>query len=143
MSVYYFAIVGATDNPIYEADITPSSRSSTLIDISRRDDHKHLNQFITHAALDVVEEIQWTSQAMYLKSIDRFNEFFVSSFVTAGNVKLMLLHDQKSEDSIKNFFNEIYELYIKILMNPFYEKNFPITSQQFDVRVKAVARRFL
>lgn len=26
----------------------------------------------------------------------------------------MLLHDQKSEDSIKNFFNEIYELYVKV-----------------------------
>ncbi|KAI7868746.1 trafficking protein particle complex protein 2 [Spinellus fusiger] len=136
MSVYYFAIVGATDNPIYEADIMPSRNIS-------RDDHKHLNQFITHAALDVVEEIQWTTQAMYLKSIDKFNEYFVSSFVTAGNVKFMLLHDQKSEDSIKNFFHEVYELYIKVLLNPFYEKNHPITSQSFDMKVKAVTRRFL
>ncbi|CAO3638440.1 unnamed protein product [Cunninghamella echinulata] len=148
MAAYYFAIVGATDNPIYETEIIPSSRLSSLtipIDVLfiGNDDHKHLNQFIVHAALDVVEEVQWNTQAMYLKSIDRFNEHYVSCFVTAGNVKLMLLHDQKSEDSIKNFFNEVYEQYIKILMNPFYEKNSTITSPPFDNRVKMIARRFL
>ncbi|CAO3614142.1 unnamed protein product [Cunninghamella blakesleeana] len=131
MSAYYFAIVGATDNPIYETEIIPSSRSSSTM-IPTGD-----------AALDVVEEVQWNTQAMYLKSIDKFNEHYVSCFVTAGNVKLMLLHDQKSEDSIKNFFNEVYEQYIKILMNPFYEKNSTITNSQFDNRVKMIARRFL
>ncbi|KAI8642347.1 trafficking protein particle complex subunit 2 protein TRAPPC2P1-like protein [Parasitella parasitica] len=139
MSNYYFAIVGATDNPIYETEIVPSSRSSAF----QRDDHKHLNQFIIHAALDVVEEYQWNTTAMYLKSIDRFNEFFVSCFVTAGSVKFMLLHDQKSEDSIKQFFTEVYELYVKVLMNPFYEKNSTITNPSFDNRIKLVARRFL
>ncbi|KAI8970290.1 mbp-1 interacting protein-2a [Mycotypha africana] len=144
MSSYYFAIVGATDNPIYETELIPSSRSSAFMDAHRqRDDHKHLNQFIIHAALDVVEEFQWSTNAMYLKSIDRFNEFFVSCFVTAGNVKFMLLHDQKSEDSIKQFFNEVYELYVKVLMNPFYEKNTTITNSSFDNRIKLISRRFL
>lgn len=35
MSNYYFVIVGATDNPIYESEIIPSSRSSAFIDPSR------------------------------------------------------------------------------------------------------------
>lgn len=35
MSNYYFAIVGATDNPIYETEIVPSSRSSAFIDSNR------------------------------------------------------------------------------------------------------------
>ena len=38
----------------------------------------------------------------------------ISTFLTAGNVKLMLLHSGKSEDSIKNFFNDVYELYVKV-----------------------------
>lgn len=71
----------------------------------------------------------------------------------------MLLHDQKSEDSIKAFFTEVYELYIKVLvfinflfiiltfykvlMNPFYEKNSTITTPSFDNRIKLIARRYL
>lgn len=66
-----------------------------------------------------------------------------SYLINMIDVKFMLLHDQKSEDSIKSFFTEVYELYIKILMNPFYEKNAPIANPSFDNRVKLVARRFL
>ncbi|KAI9276561.1 hypothetical protein BY458DRAFT_505356 [Sporodiniella umbellata] len=35
MSNYYFVIVGATDNPIYEAELTPSSRSNAFSDANR------------------------------------------------------------------------------------------------------------
>lgn len=38
----------------------------------------------------------------------------MSTYVTAGQAKLMLLHDLKSEDGIKNFFQEVHELYIKV-----------------------------
>jgi len=38
----------------------------------------------------------------------------VSTFLTAGNVKLMLLHTGKSEDAIRNFFQDVYELYVKV-----------------------------
>ena len=42
------------------------------------------------------------------------NQQLVSTFLTAGHIKFMLLHGGKSEDSIKNFFNEVYELYVKV-----------------------------
>ena len=42
------------------------------------------------------------------------NQQQVSTFLTAGHIKFMLLHGGKSEDSIKNFFNEVYELYVKV-----------------------------
>jgi hypothetical protein len=38
----------------------------------------------------------------------------VSTFLTAGNIKFILLHAGKSEDTIRNFFNEVYELYVKV-----------------------------
>jgi trafficking protein particle complex subunit 2 len=34
--------------------------------------------------------------------------------MTAGNIKFMLLHSGRNEDSIKNFFQEVYELYVKV-----------------------------
>eukprot|EP00270_Netrium_digitus_P006432 TRINITY_DN18913_c0_g1_i1.p1 TRINITY_DN18913_c0_g1~~TRINITY_DN18913_c0_g1_i1.p1 ORF type:complete len:136 (-),score=15.48 TRINITY_DN18913_c0_g1_i1:147-554(-) len=129
-----FVIVGNNDSPLYEADVGS---------IVRRDETAHLQQFILHAALDVVEERVWSTNSMYLKVVDKFNDLQVSVYVTAGQTKLMLLHDSRNEDGIRNFFQEVHELYIKILCNPLHIPGSRIVSPQFDARVRALAKRHL
>jgi hypothetical protein len=111
--------------------------------MGQKDEAAHLHQFILHASLDIVQDVVWTTNAMYLKLVDKFNDLLVSVYVTAGHTRLMLLHDSRNEDGIKNFFQEVHELYIKMLLNPLYVPGSHITSPFFDTRVRTLARKYL
>ncbi|RDX78801.1 trs20 [Mucuna pruriens] len=106
-----FIIVSRNDIPIYEAEVGVAAK---------REDAAQLHQFILHAALDIVQDLAWTTSAMYLKSVDRFNELVVSVF-----------------------FQEVHELYIKTLLNPLYLPGSRVTSSHFDTKVRALARKYL
>ncbi|OAY68599.1 Trafficking protein particle complex subunit 2 [Ananas comosus] len=99
-----FVIVSRNDIPIYEAEV------------GSKEEAAHLHQFILHAALDIVQDLAWTTSAMFLKSVDRFNDLVVSVYVTAGHTRLMLLHDSRNEDGIKSFFQDVHELYLKVTL---------------------------
>ena len=61
---------------------------------------------------------------MYLKTIDKYNELSVSCLLTPSSIylildyidaKFLLLHEGKGEDSIKGFFNEVYDIFVKVI----------------------------
>eukprot|EP00442_Polarella_glacialis_P031035 CAMPEP_0115132710 /NCGR_PEP_ID=MMETSP0227-20121206/53938_1 /TAXON_ID=89957 /ORGANISM="Polarella glacialis, Strain CCMP 1383" /LENGTH=67 /DNA_ID=CAMNT_0002538601 /DNA_START=33 /DNA_END=233 /DNA_ORIENTATION=- len=56
-NVYVLIIVAKDDNPVYEADLST---------VGTREDSPHLDQFVIHAALDVVDEMVWGTSAMFL-----------------------------------------------------------------------------
>lgn len=101
----------------------------------------------------------------YLKVIDKFFSNYISCFMTGGNVKFLLLHQPSAgpatgssrsstsiaanptsaatEEAIKNFFFEVYENWIKAIMNPFYKVNMEVKSPIFRQRVVAAGRKYL
>jgi hypothetical protein len=104
-----FLIVGRNE-PLYSAEFTNANdRPSTASDSTTRQ-----NYFVMHSALDLVDKQVWTTSSMYLKVVDKVNHQLVSAFLTASHVKFLLLHQGRSDDTIKFFFQEIYELYVKV-----------------------------
>ena len=74
---YLFVIVGKNDNPVYKIEHASRPEAAT----------KHLQEFILHSSLDVIDDLIWKSTGMYFKNIDRFGENSISAFVTAGSMK--------------------------------------------------------
>lgn len=48
-----------------------------------------------------------------------------------------------TEEAIKNFFNEVYENWVKTSMSPFYKANMEIRSPVFRARVAAAGKKYL
>ena len=46
--------------------------------------------------------------------VDRFNNLFVTAFVTPGNTRFLLLHDGKNDDIIRGFYQDVYDVYLKV-----------------------------
>lgn len=62
---YYFTIIGTRDNPLFEHEFGTSKAGGD--GISRfREEARHMNQFIVHSSLDIVEEVQWGNNALYV-----------------------------------------------------------------------------
>jgi hypothetical protein len=137
-SGYYFVIVGHGDNPLFELE--NSTKTS-----DKSDDKKSLNQFVAHAALDLVDEATWQTGNLYLKTVDKFNDSTVTGFVTASHMRFLLLHDGQSRgsDTIRNFFTDMYDAFVKAALNPFYVPNTPITSIHFKRKAQQIAKKHL
>ncbi|KAK3504831.1 Sedlin [Neurospora crassa] len=95
---YYFAIIGTQDNPLFEYEFGTSKQGGDGM-ARFTEQARQLNQFIIHSSLDIVEEVQWTNGQMYLKLVDRFFTSYISCFLTASNIKFLLLHQPPSSSS--------------------------------------------
>lgn len=82
---YYFVIVGHNDQPIFEMEFPPCDPKK-----KREPDTRHLNQFIAHAALDIIDEQIITNSQMYLKVIS----FYRTCFLNLTDKRLSLYHSQ-------------------------------------------------
>lgn len=130
-STLTFVIVGANDQPVYEVDLTGPKEQQT----------QYLHQFVLHAALDAVDEAMWSTKELHLKAVDRFNNLVVTAFVTPGCARFLLLHDGRNDDAIKNFFTDVYEVYLKVMLNPLHTTTTRITNREFDRKVRLLARK--
>jgi hypothetical protein len=65
---YYFAIIGTQDNPLFEYEFGTAKQGGDGV-ARFAEQARHMNQFIVHSSLDIVEEIQWGSGQMCVKCI--------------------------------------------------------------------------
>jgi hypothetical protein len=49
-----------------------------------------------------------------LQTVDRFNNLFVTAYVTPGNARFLLLHEGKNDEAIRMFFTEVHELFLRV-----------------------------
>ena len=106
------------------------------------DNISYLHELIGYASLDFVENKEWSENKMYISQVDKFNDFYVNCFSTAGRMRFILIHKGYNDDLIKNFFNEVYENYVKTLLNPFIDKNTKILSSNFEEKIKNLMNKY-
>lgn len=76
---YYFVIVGTQDNPLFEYEFGTSKAGG---DGQARfpEQAQHMNQFIVHSSLDIVEEVQWGTSQMCVQT------YTLTSFAPEANL---------------------------------------------------------
>jgi hypothetical protein len=129
-----FMIVSPDDCQVYEMKLKKYKKEINYI-----------QELVAYASLDLVDNQEWNTNNtnMNLKKIDNFNAFQIHCFLTQGRMRFIIVHENLSEDSIKNFFYGAYLVYIKALLNPFVDKNTKIISKHFDKAISELMDKYL
>ncbi|CTQ41204.1 Sedlin N-terminal conserved region [Babesia microti strain RI] len=145
-------IVGKDDKPIFIMDMSTNGV---------RTDPPHLAQFVAYQALDNIDEVIKTSNMLFLKQVDYFDTLAVSAYITPGHCIFLLVHRNPlinpfqitpsgnvptppSQESIRLFFTELHELYVRQLINPFYTPyHTSLENNKFKNRVIALSQKHL
>ncbi|SCU81131.1 LAMI_0B04918g1_1 [Lachancea mirantina] len=165
----YFAIIGYQDNPIYEAEFPfpqlqsfpPELKelnpfilhaSLDIIDDLQWQVNPITGMSNTSSGGFLRSRHNNSNENCYLGKIDHFYGFPITSYLSYGNIRFIMIHSngtgnvnstQIDDNQVKLFYQEVHEMYIKALMNPFYKVNDPITSPVFDSRVRMLANKYL
>ncbi|KAI5955710.1 TRS20 [Candida jiufengensis] len=135
----------STTNSSINNSSNTSSTANNLNQSNFPTSTREILPFIANASLDLIEDQMWSTQLLNLGKIDQFYSIFINAYLTQGNIKFILCHNNttKDENSIKSFFQDINELYVKVLMNPFYNLNDSILVPDFDNKIKLLAKKYL
>ncbi|MCJ1269994.1 TRAPP subunit [Lobaria immixta] len=192
---YYFCIVGTKDNPLFELEFGTSKQGGDGV-ARFSPEARSMNPFIVHSSLDIVDELQWLNNQMYLKRIDHFASSHISAFLTPTSTKFLLLHlphppntpptslqtptsfspfgpytstppsslrqsssssssssgstsiannptSPQTEEAIRQFFGDVFEVWLKAVMNPFCGVDTALGSPVFRARVLAAGKKYL
>lgn len=99
---YTFSILSPLDVPLFTHDFG-TSRSGGDGVARFTPSERALVPFILHSALDIVEEVQWGpstssgSAPMYLKHIDKYQNCYISCWITGANTRFLLLTRPRDE----------------------------------------------
>lgn len=158
IQVLQLVIVGKDDVPIFDADLTTrftqSVSATSTAGVTAEHDQpapgdaaqepqrpQYLYHFVLHAALDAMDDAEWATKDAFLGIVDRFNNLQVSGYITPGNrLRLMLLHDGRSEENVKTFFRGVHQLLVPLVLNPFFLPKKRIHSVDFYSRVRRLSK---
>lgn len=167
----YFAIIGDHDRPLYEAEFTqgPQGFVQEIKELNPFILHASLDiiedlQWQQNAGTGVAggagnsflrSRNNANTDNCYLGKVDHFYGLVVTAYLTYGGKKFVMLHGSSvpggnktttttiDDSMVRSFYQEVHELYIKTIMNPFYQEGDELRSPLFDTRVKALAKKYL
>ncbi|TVY88120.1 Transport protein particle 20 kDa subunit [Lachnellula willkommii] len=146
---YYFAIIGTQDNPLFEYEFGTAKQGGDGV-ARFPEQARHMNQFIVHSSLDIVEEVQWAQGQIPNGSSDvKFLLLHAPSQPSTANTSRASTSiaanptSPQTEEAIKQFFTEVYENWVKTIMSPFYHVNMEVKSPVFRSRVAALGKKYL
>lgn len=93
MLLQHFIIIGKFDNLLYELDVNYSSNPTHT--------KQQVKQFLLHASLDTLDQVQYFSNQCYLKNnpIEKFHDSYVYAYVTSGNIRMLALCTETNDTS--------------------------------------------
>ena len=115
--------------------------STELVSLVPEAQDKSYNfQFILYASLD---SLDLKDPNPFRESIDTYEGYNISAYVTPGQTTFLLLHPKRKTDLIKKFFLKVHTYYAELLMNPFYDARTPIEDETFKKNIIDAAKSII